>query len=53
VRGPLFRLSAPGADDRAGAVGGAGEVEQVCPFRVVESQGAGDGVEHAGRDAGE
>ena len=31
----------------------SGEVEQVGPFGVVELQGAGEGVEHAGRDAGE
>ena len=35
------------------AVGGAGEVEQVGPLGLVELQGPGQGVEHAGGRAGD
>jgi hypothetical protein len=38
----------PGPQECAAAVGGPGEVEQVCAFVVVKLQGAGDRVEHAG-----
>ena len=37
----------------AGAVGGAGEVDEVVAFGVVELQGAGDGVEDLVGDAGD
>ena len=37
----------------AAGVGGAGEVEQVGPFGLVELQRAGEGLEHGLGDAGE
>ena len=40
--------AAPGPHEGAAAVRGAGQVEQVRAFGVVELQGAGDRVEHAG-----
>src|SRR2546428_12290780 len=50
---PLFGRTAPGSCDRAGAVRGSGEVDQVRPLGVVELDGAGDGVEDTGRHPGE
>jgi len=44
VRCPLLRAAAPGPHEGATAVGGAGKVEQVRAFGVVELQGAGDRV---------
>ena len=41
------------AQDSVGAVRLAGETQQVGPFGVVELQGAGQRVEHAGGDAGQ
>ena len=52
-RCPVLAGPAAGPHAGAGAVGGVGEVEQVGPFGVVELQGAGDGVEHGGGDAGD
>ena len=41
----LERRALRSAPDRGCAVGGPGEVGEVCSFGVVELQGAGDGVE--------
>ncbi len=49
---PLPRAAAA-AQDGVGAVGLVGQAQQVGPFGVVELQGAGERVEHAGRDPGQ
>jgi hypothetical protein len=49
---PLLRAAA-WPQDGVAAVGLVGEAEQVGAFGVVELQGAGEGVEHAGRDTGQ
>jgi hypothetical protein len=50
--GPLLRPAAR-AQQRVAAVGLLRQAHQVGALGVVELQGAGDGLEHAGRDAGE
>jgi hypothetical protein len=47
----LPRIAGP--QDGVAAVGFVGEAQQVGAFGVVELQGAGEGVEHAGRDTGQ
>jgi hypothetical protein len=48
VGSPRLGRSAPGPHQRAAAVGGVGQVEQVGPLGVVELEGAGDRVEDGG-----
>jgi hypothetical protein len=48
-----LRLGATAAQDRVGAVGLVRQVEEVGPLSVVELQGPGDRVEHAGRCPGQ
>ena len=53
ARGPRLGRPAPEPHQRAAAVGGLGQVEQVGPLGVVELEGMGDGVQHTGRDPGQ
>ena len=49
----LHCLGAGAAEDSAGAVSFPGQPQQVHPFGVVELQGAGERVEHAGGHTGQ
>jgi hypothetical protein len=43
----------PGPHDRACSFRGSGQIEQVRPLGVIELEGTGDGIQHAGRGSGE
>ena len=46
-------MRAATAQHGVGTVGLVRQMQEMCPLGVVEAQGAGDRVEHAGRDPGQ
>ena len=53
TRAPLLAGVAATGGQQARPVGGLGEVEEVLALGRIQLQGARDGLEHAGGDAGE